>query len=79
MLPEEKEDLSKTILAPMPGKIKSIDVKVGDTVAIGQPLMVLEAMKMQNILHAEKSGVIKQISFSVGQDVSVDDTLIEFE
>ena len=79
MIPVVTEENTKHITAPMPGKLLSVDVKVGDTVEVGQPMLVLEAMKMQNVLHAEKSGIITLIRFNSGDDVSVDEVLIELE
>jgi biotin carboxyl carrier protein len=67
------------VLAPIPGVILSIDVKVGDSINIGDKLLVLEAMKMENNIAAEKAGKISAIHITVGQQVLQNDLLIEFE
>lgn len=76
---KQKKDLSKVLVSPMPGTVVSVDVQVGDKVFGGQTLMVLEAMKMQNVLHCPKDTVIKAIRIKQGQEVQVDEVLIEFE
>lgn len=65
------------IKAPIPGLIKTVFVAEGDRVEAGQPLFVLEAMKMENEIHAPKSGVITQISVKPGQDVALHEVLAE--
>lgn len=77
--PKEKKDLSKVVISPMPGTVISLDCQVGDKVFGGQALLVLEAMKMQNVLRSPKDTVIKAIHIKPGQEVKVDDVLIEFE
>ncbi|KAJ6244722.1 methylcrotonoyl-coa carboxylase subunit alpha [Anaeramoeba flamelloides] len=73
-------DYSKYLCAPMPGMIFSItDKKVGDKVAEGEELCVIEAMKMQNMLKAPKDTVIKKIRVKQGENVGVDAILIEYE
>ena len=67
------------IIAPMPGVIKNISVNVGDMVAEGQELCVLEAMKMQNSLNSSKAGKVKKINCTLGETVSEDAVLIELE
>lgn len=77
-MPEKpKIDLSKTILSPMPGAIFSVDVKVGDRVAAGQQLCIVEAMKMQNSIKAVKPAVVKAIHTQKGATVSGEELLIE--
>lgn len=61
--------------APMPGTILDIHVKVGDTVAANQPVMVLEAMKMENEVVAEQAGTIASINVEKGAMVNPGDTL----
>lgn len=61
--------------APMPGTILDIHVKVGDTVAANQPVMVLEAMKMENEVVAEQAGIIASINVEKGAMVNPGDTL----
>jgi len=74
-----KLDTTKLIVSPMPGQVYSISVNVGDKVAPGQEVCVVEAMKMQNALRAVAGGVVKAIKVKVGQAVSRDQILVEFE
>ncbi len=67
----------KTVLAPLPGKVIDIKVKVGDTVAPGQEVAVLEAMKMENSITADFGGVVKQILVAVGDNVATDAIILE--
>lgn len=67
------------IVAPIPGTILSLNVKVGDTIKENDLLLVLEAMKMENNIIAEKSGVVASIKVEVGQQVLQDAVLIELE
>ena len=67
------------LLCPMPGVITSIAVKEGDAVESGQALATVEAMKMENILKAEKRGVVKKIAAKAGQSLAVDELIMEFE
>jgi pyruvate carboxylase subunit B len=67
----------KTIAAPLPGKVIDIKVKVGDTVAPGQEVVVLEAMKMENSITADFGGVVKQILVAVGDNVASDAIILE--
>nr|KAG5687923.1 hypothetical protein BaRGS_014372 [Batillaria attramentaria] len=80
LMPEKKEvDLSTLILAPMPGMLKSVDVEVGQEVAEGQEVCILEAMKMQNSLCATKVSKVKKVNFKAGQTVNEGDVIVEFE
>ncbi len=72
-------DLSRFLLAPMPGLLVRIDVAEGDRVEAGQPLAVVEAMKMENILRAGKSGVVKTVEAKAGESLSVDQVILELE
>ena len=72
-------DTSKLLLCPMPGIITSIGVAVGDQVEAGQTLATVEAMKMENVLRAEKQGRVKRIAAEPGQSLAVDELIIEFE
>ncbi len=67
------------IVAPIPGVILSIDVKVGDEIKVGDKLLVLEAMKMENNIVAEKAGVVSALKITVGQQVLQDELMIELE
>ncbi|MDV7140041.1 biotin/lipoyl-containing protein [Maribacter sp. TH_r10] len=71
---------SKTkIVAPIPGVVLSLDVKVGDTIKVGDRLLVLEAMKMENNIASEKAGTVTAVNVSVGQQVLQNEVMIELE
>jgi propionyl-CoA carboxylase alpha chain len=72
-------DTSKMLLCPMPGVITTVQVNEGDEVEAGQSLATVEAMKMENILKAEKRGVVKVINVKPGQTLAVDELIMEFE
>jgi propionyl-CoA carboxylase alpha chain len=72
-------DTSKMLLCPMPGLIVKVDVEVGDEVQDGQALCTVEAMKMENILRAERKGVVAKINAGPGDSLAVDDVIMEFE
>jgi len=72
-------DLSRFLLCPMPGLLARLDVGIGDRVEVGQPLAVVEAMKMENILRAEKAGVVKAVSAHPGESLAVDAVILEIE
>lgn len=65
--------------APMPGMVLKVEVKEGDTVEAGDPLVVLEAMKMENVLKCSGTARVKKINSTVGAPVGKNDVLIEFE
>ncbi len=67
------------VLSPLPGSIFSINIKVGDTLKEGDSMLILEAMKMENDITAEKAGVVTAIHVTVGQQVLQNDLLIELE
>ena len=79
MLEKVPPDLSKFLLSPMPGLLVKLNVAVGDTVEEGQELAVVEAMKMENSLRAEKKGVVAKVSAEVGDSLMVDQAIVEFE
>jgi propionyl-CoA carboxylase alpha chain len=80
LMPEKlPPDTSKMLLCPMPGLIVKVDVEVGDEVQEGQALCTVEAMKMENILRAEKKGVVSKINAAAGDSLAVDDVIMEFE
>ena len=80
MMPEKvAPDTSKMLLCPMPGLIVKMDVAVGDEVQDGQALCTIEAMKMENILRAERKGVVSKINAGAGDSLAVDDVIMEFE
>ncbi len=79
-LPEKvAADTSRLIQSPMPGLVVSIPVTVGQEVKTGETVAIIEAMKMQNILKAERDGVVKSVSAAAGDPVAADDVLVEFE
>ncbi len=80
LMPEKlPPDTSRFLLCPMPGLIVKIAVAEGDEVQEGQALATVEAMKMENILKAERRGVVKKITASAGASLRVDDVIMEFE
>ena len=79
MMPEKiAEDMSKFLLCPMPGLVVSINVEEGDEVQEGQALATVEAMKMENILRAEKKCVVGKINAKAGDSLALDDIIMEF-
>ena len=80
LMPERKApDTSKLLLCPMPGLVARIDVGVGDPVEEGQALCVVEAMKMENVLRAERRGTVAKVNAGPGDSLAVDDVILEFE
>ncbi|KPN64442.1 biotin carboxyl carrier protein/biotin carboxylase [Aliiroseovarius crassostreae] len=80
LMPEKvAPDTSKMLLCPMPGLIVKLDVEVGQEVQEGQALCTIEAMKMENILRAEKTGVVSKINAGPGDSLAVDEVIMEFE
>jgi propionyl-CoA carboxylase alpha chain len=79
MIEKVPPDLSRYLLCPMPGLLTALHVGEGDRVEAGQPLAVVEAMKMENILRAEKAGVVKSVSAKPGDSLAVDAVILEFE
>jgi propionyl-CoA carboxylase alpha chain len=79
MLEKAPPDTSKYLLCPMPGLVVKINVGVGDEVQEGQALATVEAMKMENILKAERKGVVKAVKAAPGASLKVDDVILEFE
>jgi propionyl-CoA carboxylase alpha chain len=79
MIEKIPPDLSKFLLCPMPGLLTALHVKEGDKVEAGQPVAVVEAMKMENILRAEKAAVVKKVDATPGDSLAVDAVIVEFE
>jgi propionyl-CoA carboxylase alpha chain len=78
-LPEKKKaDTSKLVVSPMPGLVVQIDVAEGQSVREGEVICVIEAMKMQNIIRAERDGVVKSVNSKSGDSVAADEVLVEF-
>jgi propionyl-CoA carboxylase alpha chain len=71
-------DTSKALLCPMPGLVVSINVKEGQDVKAGEPLAVVEAMKMENVLTAERDATVKKINAKKGDSLALDDVILEF-
>ncbi len=77
-IPEkQKADTSKLIVSPMPGLVISVDAKQGQEVKAGEGVAVVEAMKMQNIIRAERDGVISKVNVAAGASVAADEVMIE--
>ncbi|MGH1457425.1 MAG: acetyl-CoA carboxylase biotin carboxylase subunit [Paracoccaceae bacterium] len=80
LMPEKvAPDTSKLLLCPMPGLVVKLDVQVGDEVQEGQALCTIEAMKMENILRAEKKSIVTKINAAAGDSLAVDEVIMEFE
>jgi propionyl-CoA carboxylase alpha chain len=79
MIEKIPPDMSRFLLCPMPGLLVQLHVEAGEKVEAGQPLAVVEAMKMENILRAEKSGVVKSLSAAAGDSLAVDAVILEME
>ncbi|GAA4714300.1 acetyl/propionyl/methylcrotonyl-CoA carboxylase subunit alpha [Sphingomonas lutea] len=79
MIDKPAPDLSRLLLAPMPGLLTKLDVSVGDKVEPGQPIAVMEAMKMENILRAPKAATVKATPAKAGDSLAVDQVIVEFE
>ncbi|GAA3798349.1 hypothetical protein GCM10022600_20190 [Qipengyuania pelagi] len=79
MIEKIPPDLSKMLICPMPGLLVKLHVGQGEEVQPGQPLATVEAMKMENILRAEKAGTIAKINASEGESLAVDEVILELE
>ena len=79
MIEKVPPDLSRFLIAPMPGLLTALHVGEGDKVEAGQPLAVVEAMKMENILRAQKSAAVKRVAAKPGDSLAVDAVILEFE
>ncbi len=80
LMPEKVvADMSKFLLCPMPGLVKDIHVSLGQSVQAGDSLAVVEAMKMENTLRAERDGVVKSLNAKPGDSLAVDEVILEFE
>lgn len=79
LMPERLEaDTGKQLLCPMPGLVKAISVTQGQEVKAGEPLCIVEAMKMENVLRAERDGTIAKIHAKEGDSLAVDAVILEF-
>ena len=79
MIDKPPPDLTRLLIAPMPGLLTRLDVAVGDKVEPGQPIAVMEAMKMENILRAPKAATVKATPARAGDSLAVDQVIVEFE
>jgi len=79
MIDKPPPDLSRMLIAPMPGLLTRLDIAVGDHVEPGQPIAVMEAMKMENILRAPKAATVKATPAKAGDSLAVDQVIVEFE
>jgi propionyl-CoA carboxylase alpha chain len=79
MIAKIPPDMSRFLMCPMPGLLVQLHVEAGEKVEAGQPLAVVEAMKMENILRAEKSGVVKSVTARQGESLAVDAVILEME
>jgi propionyl-CoA carboxylase alpha chain len=79
LMPEKQAaDMSKFLLCPMPGLVKAIHVTEGAQVKAGDTLAVVEAMKMENVLRAERDGLVKAVKARAGDSLAVDAVIVEF-
>ncbi len=78
MIEKEPPDLSNYLISPMPGLLIGVSVEEGSTVEAGQQIAVVEAMKMENVLHAAREAVVKKVLARVGESLAVDQPIIEF-
>jgi propionyl-CoA carboxylase alpha chain len=79
LMPEKRApDTSRFLLAPMPGLVVEILVAEGAQVKAGEPMAIVEAMKMENVLKAERDGTVKKITAKKGQSLAVDEVILEF-
>jgi propionyl-CoA carboxylase alpha chain len=76
---KQKLDTSRSIIAPMPGLIVDVAVREGDLIKIGQALMIIEAMKMENIIRADREGIIEKVYVQKGDRVNLDQNLAKME
>jgi len=79
MIEKIPPDMSRFLICPMPGLVTAIHVGAGDKVEAGQPLAVVEAMKMENILRAPKAATVKTVEAKAGESLAVDAVIMEFE
>ena len=79
MKPPPRSALDDALISPMPGTLLQVSVEAGDRVVLGQELCVVEAMKMQNVLHATRDGVVKELLTKPGETLAADQPIIAFE
>jgi len=74
----ESSSRDKLVVAPLPGTVTEIQISPGSTIEKGAPILVIEAMKMKNKIHAGRSGTVSQVLVKVGDSVKHNQALIEF-
>ncbi|WP_419828154.1 biotin carboxylase N-terminal domain-containing protein [Sphingomonas sp.] len=79
MIEKPAPDMSRFLVSPMPGLLTRLMVKQGDKVEAGQPLATVEAMKMENMLRAEKAATVAKVAADVGGSLAIDQVILEFE
>ena len=80
LMPEKvAADYSKLVRCPMPGLVVAINVAVGQEVRAGDPVAIVEAMKMENVLRAERDAVVVKVNANAGDILAVDAVIVEFE
>ena len=79
MIEKAPPDTSKIVMCPMPGLLVKIDVQAGEEVQQGQALCTVEAMKMENILRADRKAKVKKVNVKAGDGLAVDEIIMEFE
>ncbi|USI72945.1 acetyl-CoA carboxylase biotin carboxylase subunit [Sphingomonas morindae] len=79
MIDKPAPDLSRFLVSPMPGLLTRLFVEAGDTVEPGQPLATVEAMKMENMLRAEKRATVRLVAAEVGASLAIDQVILEFD
>jgi propionyl-CoA carboxylase alpha chain len=77
MIEREPPDLSRFLMSPMPGRLVALHVSEGDRVEMGQPLAVVEAMKMENILRAARTGTVAKVAAAAGDTLALDQMILE--
>ncbi len=75
---KEKPDTANLVTSPMPGSIVRVEVRPGQEIRAGETLLVVEAMKMENVIRAERDGIVEQVQVSAGDTVNADDLLVRF-
>jgi propionyl-CoA carboxylase alpha chain len=80
LMPEKTAaDTSRLVQSPMPGLLTAVVVSEGQEVKAGEPLVVVEAMKMENVLRAERDGKVAKLRAKPGDSLAVDQVILEFE
>jgi propionyl-CoA carboxylase alpha chain len=78
MPPKAAADTSRLVLSPMPGLLSAVVVAEGQEVKAGEPVAIVEAMKMENVLRAERDGTVAKLCAKAGDSLAVDQVILEF-